>query len=348
MSLSANGVEQRSLAQALIKHALDNSADQCRYKLRLDTYPLLKKMGRLPSDLDGIFNVECSSLFHSLAFRVATHGTDTLFANLERLFSRVRLAKGWEIEYSNWDSENDHWASEWDKFHQFLWLLQCFDYFAERGGDVSFPYSKKEAKPDIQVTYEDGSNLYVECYHYTKWWGTEHLIEDVLYAVDKNLRVERTSNIKYDHQKNPFAITGVEDLIKLMAALSEHLQPDQLAKLRRQASVGTPVEVCQIGEFKILFEGSGEYSGRHNAQGDPNFSWPVYIKEILDSKAESNGLAAHRPNLLLVNGLGLDVQRSLNDNSEFSDLHSSLDEVWICACGIDEKIGSCRSRLILK
>ncbi len=342
LPMSVTGVEQRSLAQSLVKHSLDNSADPSRYKIRLKTYPLLAKMGGLPKDLDGILNDECSSLFHGLAFRMATYDSDTLFARLEQLLSRACKAEGWEREYSNWSSEKDHWATEWNKFNQFLWLLQCYEYYADRDGKVSFPYSEDNAKPDIRVTYSDGSDLYVECYHYTKWWGTEQLVEGLLYAVDKNLCVERKSNIRYDCEANPFAGPPVEALIKVLAELSEHLKPDQLAKLRKQASVETPVTVCQLGEFNVLLEGSGEYNGRDNAHGDPNDSWPIFRNEILRSKAEENDLANHRPNLLLVNCLGLDFQLSLNNNSEVLDLNSSLDGVWICACGIDDKVESCR------
>ncbi|MFA3919680.1 hypothetical protein [Ruegeria hyattellae] len=271
---------------------------------------------------------------------MATYNGESLFRRWEQLLSQAYEAEGWECEYSNWNSEQDHWAKKWNKFNQFLWMLQCYEYFADKGGNVSFPYSKTKAKPDIHVKYGDGSELYVECYHYTKWWGTEQLVEGLLSALDQNLHIERMHNLTYDN--NRFADNPDEAVIEVLAKLRGHLNPDRLADLREQARIETPVEVCELGEFVVLLDGSGTYSARPNRHGDPNDSWPVFRDEILRSKFESNGLPNHKPNLLLVNCLGTDFQTSLNENSEVSSLPSSLDEVWFCTCGIDDKIETSR------
>lgn len=326
----------RAKARSFVKQALDNAADQSRFKSRRNAFPLLTDLGRLPSGLDGILIDNGQSVFHSLAFRMATYKGDCLFRRWEQLLSQACKFEGWQNEYSNWNSDQDHWAIKWNKFNQFMWMLQCCEYFADKGGKVSFPYSKKQAKPDIHVKFDGGSELYIECYHYTKWWGTEQLAEDLLHALDQNLSIERMYNLKYDN--NPFADTPDKAVVEALAELSKHLSPDKLAELRKQAHSETPVEVCRLGDFVVLLDGPCDYPPRHNAHGNPNYSWPVFRDEILRSKAESNGLPEHKPNLLLVNCLGIDFQMSLNEESEVSCLPLSLDEVWFCTCGIDDKI----------
>ena len=332
MSNSVTGAEARSL----VRQVVDNAADQDRFEFRRNAYPLLTKLGCLPSDLDGILIDNGPSVFHSLAFRMATYTGESLFRRWEQLLSQACKFEGWESEYSNWNSKQDHWAIKWNKLNQFLWMLQCCEYFADKGDKVSFPYSKTMPKPDIHVAYGDGSELYVECYHYTKWWGTEQLVEDLLSAVDQDLRIERMHNLTY--KNNCFAGDSEKTVVALLAKLGKHLNPDSLAILKEQAHIEQPIEVCKLGNFVVLLEGPGAYSARHNAHGDPKDSWPVFRDEILRRKDKSNGLLEHRPNLLLVNCLGLDFQTSLNENSKAPCLPSSLDEVWFCTCGIDDKI----------
>ena len=326
----------RADARSLVSQTLKNAADKRRFESRRNAFPLLSKLGCLPSGLDGILIDKCPSVFHGLAFRMATYNTESLFYRLEQLLSQARQFEGWDDEYSNWSSEQDHWAIKWNRFNQFLWMLQCCEYFADKGAEVSFPYSATMAKPDIHVKYGDGSELFVECYQYTKWWGTEQLVEDLLSALDKNLRIERMHNLKYDN--NRFVGNSDEVVIEVLAELFKHLKPNRLADLNEQAQNKTPVEVCELGNFVVLLDGPGTYSARPNRHGDPNASWPVFRDEILESKVERNGLANHKPNLLLVNCLGIDFQTSLNEDSEVTFLPPSIDEVWFCTCGIDGKL----------
>ncbi len=342
MSNSATVAE----ARALVRQALENAGDQSRFESRRNAFPLLTKLGCLPSDLDGILIDNGPSVFHTLAFRMATYNGESCFHRWEQLLSQVCKLEGWESEYSNWNSEQDHWAIKWNKFNQFLWMLQCCEYFADKGDKVSFPYSKTMAKPDIHVKYRDGSELYVECYQYTKWWGTEQLVEGLLSAVDQNLRIERMHNLTYEN--NPFANNPDEAVIEVLVELRKNLNPDRLADLRKQACIGTPVDVCELGSFVVLLDGPGAYSARPNRHGDPNDSWPVFRDEILRSKKESNDLPNQKPNLLLVSCLGIDFQTSLNENSKVSCLPSSLDEVWFCTCGIDDKIETSRRLRVRK
>lgn len=327
-------------ARSFIEQVVDKAADQVRFESRRRSYPLLTELGCLPPDLDGILIEDGPSVFHSLAFRMATYSGETLFNRWEQLLSQACKFEGWESEYSNWSSLQDHWAMKWNKFNQFLWMLQCCEYFVDKGAEVSFPYSEGMPTPDIHVAYGDGSELFVECYHYTKWWGTEQLVEDLLFAIDPDLRIERMHNLTYEN--NRFADDPENAVVELLAELGKYLTPDRLANLKKQSGNHQPIEVCKLGNFFLLLEGAGVYSGRHNAHGDPKASWPVFRDEILRNKYKSNGLETHRPNLLMVNCLGLDFQFSLNENSKAPCLPSSLDEVWFCACGIDDKIEASR------
>ncbi|WP_300438117.1 hypothetical protein [uncultured Mameliella sp.] len=336
----------RAEARSFVSQALENAADQSRFESRRNAFPLLTELGCLPSSLDEIVFDNGPSVFHSLAFRMATYNGESLFHRWEKILSQARECEGWESEYSNWSSMQDHWATKWSKFNQFLWMLQSYEYFSDTGGEVSFPYSNTIAKPDIHVRYGDGSNLYVECYYYTKWWGTEQLVEELLYALDPNLSIERMHNLRYDN--NLFADTPDKAVVEALAELRKHLSPGKLADLKEQAHSETPVEVCKLGDFVVLLDGPGDYRPRHNAHGDPKYSWPVFRNEILRSKAESNGLSNHKPNLLLVNCLGIDYQFSLNETSEVSCLPPSLDEVWFCACGVDERIENSRRLMVHK
>lgn len=176
--------------------------------------------------------------------------------------------------------------------------------------------------------------------------GAEQLVEELLYALDPNLSIERMHNLRYDN--NIFADTPDKAVVEALAELRKHLSPGKLADLKEQAHSETPVEVCKLGDFVVLLDGPGDYRPRRNAHGDPKHSWPILRDEILRSKAESNGLPSHKPNLSLVNCLGIDFQFSLNETPEVSCLPTSLDEVWFCACGVDEKLENSRRLMVHK
>lgn len=337
-------------ARQLIRRALDHSADKERYLRRLKSYPTLKELGLVPCKVEEIVDEQQPELFHALAFRMATYSdqSDNLFHRWEELLNGAKNAKGWCDEYAHW-MNSDHWAKHWDRFNQFIWLLQCFEYFSDKGNDVSFPASKSAAKPDLCVVDADRSKVYVECYFYTKWWGREHLLEGLLWTLDQNLIIQRTHNVSFAKSDNPMSGKDETIFVEALAKLGDALTPENLDALRYAANTASPQFVCDIGEFSVLLEGSGPYQpNRNNAHGDPRASWPVYVKEIIKNKKGSNGLDRHRPNLVMVNGLGMDFQSSSNASRQNFNasrqnfvLPESLDEIWIHTCGIDDKIENC-------
>jgi hypothetical protein len=330
-------------AKVLIERALDNSADEERYLRRIKSNPKLADLGCVPDNLNEIANNQQPWFCHGLAFRMATYSdsSDYLFERWEKLLSGAKDADGWCGEYAHWKSEQDHWAKKWDRFNQFLWILQCFEYSSGKGLDVSFPASKTEAKPDLCVGQADGSKVYVECYFYTKWWGREHLVEHLLRALDQNLTIKRTYNVSFDQHDNPMSGLNDASFVEALAILGDTLTPEKLDTLRAAARMASPQTVCDFGGFSILLEGSGQYQPSNNAHGDSSASWPIFVNEIIKAKRDSNGLGEHRPNVVMVNGLGLDFQFSFDDKHQNFVLPASLDEIWIYKCGIDAKIETC-------
>lgn len=185
--------------------------------------------------------------------------------------------------------------------------------------------------------------MFVECYFYTKWWAHEHFIEDLLRAIDLNLIVKRTHNIGFTPRDNPMSGNSCDPFVKMLAELEESLTQENLDALRAAAGDTSPQLVRKIGAFSVWIEGCGEYQPSHNAHGDRSDSWPIFYKEIINAKSNSNGLSVHHPNLVMVNGLGLDFQHSFNDQNQDPVLPASLDKIWIFNCGIDDKIETCNS-----
>jgi hypothetical protein len=98
-------------------------------------------------------------------------------------------------------------------------------------------------------------------------------------------------------------------------------------------------------------EGKGEYQPNlNNAHGNPDFSADVYIKEIIDNKKDKNDLKNHRPNCLMVNGLGVDFQNLFISNrvKNLNYEDEVIDSLILNACGIDEKLVDCPRRLYIK
>jgi hypothetical protein len=331
-------------AKELVDLALKNSGNADRYCRRLKSNPTLAELGCLPQNMTEISNLEPRWLCHGLAFRMATYSDDSddLFDRWETLLKLAQQAEGWSDEYAHWNNVNDHWAKKWDKFHHFLWLLQCYEYFLQRGLNVSFPASNNEAKPDLLIRRLGQEVLYAECYFYSKWWHQEHFLEDLLGFVNPNLRIERKYNLSSNASTNLLAAESEDQFIALLGHLATALQPDELAKLKSAAKKAWPRTVYETDAFNIILKGSGEYrSDANNAHGNPADSWPVFMKEVIEAKKQSNNLNGSHPNIVMVNGLGVDFQLSHGHAASTAELPSSIDEIWIAKCGIDESLENC-------
>lgn len=333
--------------RTLVDLALKTSGDADRYCRRMASNPTLAELGCLPQRLTEISNDESPWFCHGLAFRMATYSdtSDNLFDRLETLLKLPQNADGWQSEYAHWSNAADHWAKKWDRFYQFLWLLQCYEYFSQPGVKVSFPASNNEAKPDLLIQRHGQEGLYAECFFYSKWWTREFYLEELLHFVDPNLSIRRTHNVSLNASSNPLSAKSDKQFIITLGHLETALQPDKLAELRAAAQQASPQKVCEIGGFAILLEGTGDYQPSQNAHGDPAASWPIFVDEIIKAKNKSNNLEGSRPNMVMVNALGLDYQFSFAESpaqgSPVAELPSSIDEIWLSACGIDDELETC-------
>ena len=156
-----------SKMQALVDRALDKSGNADRYHRRMKSNPTLAKLGFLPQKLADIANHDPPWFCHGLAFRMATYASDDLFGRWETLLKLAAEALDWKSEYARWNNIADHWAKKWDRFHHFLWLLQCYEYFSLRGLNVSFTGSQDIAMPDLVIRREEKIVLFVESYYYS-------------------------------------------------------------------------------------------------------------------------------------------------------------------------------------
>jgi hypothetical protein len=332
--------------KSIVDRALHKSGDSDRYLRRMTSYPTLAKFGCFPQDFTEIANDDAPWFCHGLAFRMATFSdnSDYFFERWETLLKLTEKAIGWKGEYNNWNQIKNHWAKRWDKFHQFIWLLQCYEHFSQCGCDVSFPWKKNEASPDLLLKRKGHADLFVECFFYTKWWPLEEFLEMLLYKIDKGLDIKRIYNIQRNASANP--LSTVKGLVKALDRVAKELTPKKFAEWQAAAQLASPQKICEIGDFSIILEGDGEYQpSSDDAQGDPARSWQKFVGEIIEAKRDKNNLRVCRPNILMVNGLGRDFQNShsWSGSLEFPipEHQENIDEIWLSVCGIDELLGTC-------
>jgi hypothetical protein len=226
-------------------------------------------------------------------------------------------------------------------------MLQCFEFFKRRGADVQFGMDKTAA-PDliIRLTSNACLTFYAECYVYTKWWFVESFLNDVCMCLGDDIALQRIYNVP-----GP-SLGSVNKKTQFLDKMCEPLVDERLMKARNEAKRRYPVELVSEGDLRLVVNGNNEdhYEPQTNAHGDPAGSRDVFLREIIQAKKCSNGLATHRPNLVMVNGLGPDFQLIFTHPGSASsappDLHG-LDALLIAGCGIDAELTRSRCQLML-
>ncbi len=327
-------------AVQLIYRALEVSGDKDRYCRRKALYPNVVKHAFLPPDVSCIATNDKSWHCHGLAFRMATYpdASECIFSRLNKLLSLPEELEGWSEELKKWNQQGNHWATKWNKFFEFLWLLQCIEYFANAGHKLAFPVNGQAAAPDIRITTKEGKVVYAECTVFSKWWVNEMFLEDILQSIDHQLSVRRAHNIAYCENQNPFSSKNFSKTLKRVAA---HLTPCCLDIVKEKAKEKSPQILLNLNDFQILLEGDGDYQANpDNAHGIPACSRRTFLCEIIKAKEESNNLARSRPNIVLANSLSIDFEKTLFDEQPDCDGFKScaIDEIWLAACGIDERL----------
>ena len=286
---------------------LKNKTYEARFIKRKQDYRFISNY--VPSDYDEIVCENPPWFCHGLAFRMATYSDDneSLFKRLNVLLELAENIEGWKNEPQN---KNQMWSQNYDEFFQFLWMLQSAEFFEDQkdqGAKVEFVGKKENGSPDLKIIFENDKELFIECYVYSKWWFVEAFAQDIIKLIDKNLSLESIYNIKQT--------TPRDTLVSILEKLGEVTSDTELVNARKKAAIKSPYIMYNKDGLKLLMEGEGEYQPNlNNAHGNPDFSAGVYIKEIIDNKKDKNDLKNHRPNCLMVNGLGDDFQNLFFSN----------------------------------
>ncbi len=282
------------------------------YNRRLARYSNLSPF--TPDNFTDIIEDNGPWFVHGLAFRMATFSlaNENIFQRLNDLIEIAKQLDGWKNESKNTGLS---WSNNYDKFFHFMWMLQCMEYFREKDCEVRFADTTNTKQPDL-------------------------IIKPVsLNLIHPDLRIERTYNIKTKDQGIVFdgLLTGIGNI----------LTPEKLGAAEKEASIKSPYLINESGNIRILLDGDGEYQASVNSHGDPTKSVRVYLNEIVKSKEKQNNLASYRPNILIVNGLGIDYQNVFFSNSaeELYLNSANIDRVELFACGIDARISECTRRL---
>lgn len=232
-----------------------------------------------------------------------------------------------------------NWSNNYDEFFHFLWMLQCMEYFLDNDFRVRFSDTTKEKRPDLTVEYGCKNHFFAECYVYSKWWFKETFLEDIARLIHPSLRIKQIYNVKTPQKSN-----AIDYLLNDIGNIATK---DKLDIAEEEASLKSPYILNDCGDLGIIFEGRGESQPSINAHGDPRISAPVYLNEIVKHKENQNDLKSHRPNVLMVNGLGVDFQNIFffQNSKKLSFKSDSLDKVELFSCGIDEKICECSLKI---
>lgn len=315
---------------------LDDEEYRYQFKKRLQMYSEVAKY--VPANYDEIASGKAPWFCHGLAFRMATYteSGEVIFQRLNYLLLMAKELSGWNNESKN----ISNWSENYDGFFHILWMLQCVEYFVDRGDKVQFADKKGYASPDLKIITKSGDEFYVECYVYSKWWFFEELITYLLEMSDPNLYLERTHNIKVNNLNKSF-----EDLLVEVWGVIEE---DKLEEAREEASKKSPYVMFRKNGIQIIMKGEGEMDANpNNTQGDPGYSAGFYIDEIVRHKENKNALDENQQNCLMVNGLGVDYQHIFFskrvEKLTFTSLN--INELKIYACGIDKKLEDCQYQL---
>jgi hypothetical protein len=213
------------------------------------------------------------------------------------------------------------------------------EYFLENDYEVRFTDTTNKKRPDLIIKSVNINRLFAECYVYSKWWFKESFFEEIIRLIHPGLHIERTYNLATKNQENVFSdlLTRIGNILALYI----------LDAAEKEVSIKSPYLIHESGNIRIILDGNGEYQASVNGHGDPIESANTYLNEIVKSKENQNDLDSCRPNVLMVNGLGVDYQNAFFSSSteELYFNSASIDKVGLFACCIDAKISECTRRL---
>lgn len=264
---------------------------------------------------------------HHLAWRLATLSRPLLM-RFDELLAIAADLPGWETERKSLIRD-----PEFAVFWSLIWQLQVAEFLVRR--DLSVRWTG--AGPDLQAESTSGV-FYVECVALRKSFGVRLFIEELLHSIHPRLQVTHQPFLRFGVPLNAELDSFLDELF------SPFRDPSFLPDLLAQAEVSYPV-LLKVPEsaknLTIYLEGENldRYVPGRIAQGGGCQAehLTTMLSEAVSSKAHSNRLSEHRPNVLAVNlALGEDQELAIKLGAEPRvSLSGAVDEVVYGAVGID-------------
>ncbi|MFA6810361.1 MAG: hypothetical protein WCR47_04800 [Desulfoplanes sp.] len=333
-----------TIKEKIIDDILSSTEFEKRFYRRKELYNNILEI--IPQRYEDICGSQDKRI-HWLAFRLATFSNELVFKRLDLLIGESKKINGWSNEFRDRGVE---FMRDYAKFFQELWMLQCAEYLNNPERTISF-YGKKgkngKAAPDIMIQQGDRTK-YVECYVYSKWWFDENCLEEIIQLINPNFFIKRKHNLK--------AINAKKSIDSLYLFINSIFKTDKIKKAQIEADKSSPfIFDFKSDLFALGLSGKGQYSPGENAHGEPILSAPVFLREILSKKNNSNDLKNHHPNILMVNGLGYDYKAMLSeiDDSKVEknidrlphEHKNNIDQLMLTACDIDQKMSENKERI---
>lgn len=319
-----------NVQQEVLSKAIALRCSKSAYSARLAQYPFLAELA--PTDLDGIVNDTPPWFCHGLGIRLALWGNGSAFSRFEKAIDATRYLPNFDREWRS------HWGSQalvdYERYFHLLWMLQCAEDLADKGLSIEFA-GGSIAAPDLVVKVPKVGEFFVECYVYSKWWFLENFLNEIIAPFGEDLRLGRTFNVPMS------GFSSVGDKVDFMEGFMSVINNEMtLSNARHAAKKSWPIELHSDRGIRLVVESDDLscYTPQINAHGDPSRSMKNFLSEIVRAKSTSNNLSIFRPNLLMVNCLGADLQMGYDYpvKPDLSDLElESIDALLVCSCGID-------------
>lgn len=291
---------------------------------------------------------------HYMSWRLGTWRDESPFQRLDELLSCAEGIPNWQQEKRPWIG-----SADFGVFWSLVWQLQVAEHLTNIGTEVCWAKSnQKNPSPDLSAAICD-QRWFVECYVPQKSLGLLGFLDDVLQKIDESSRraVDRpvfSVNLQTSYDRClPFSLprsTADRDRF-LDEVLRPFLDPTWLAAARREAEIEYPVCLYKHSEssLQIYLDGENIDAYRPGLIRDRTGSLRRYmrcvLKEAVEAKKGSNGLKAHRPNLLAVNYLlssDFHLARALRGPAVLSqmrpELGPNIDALAVSTVGIDKRL----------
>lgn len=273
---------------------------------------------------------------HYMGWRLGTWYNEALFQRLEELLLHVEPLPGWSGERSL--LETPDYAAYW----ALVWQLQVGEHLCSVGTDVRCG----NPGPDFSAEV-NGTRLFVECYCYRKSFGIASFLEDVLMQIGPDIKLDHDYFMPFSLPSND-ASTAFLD-----RALAPFLGAAQLQAWRDDLKRKWPIKISTPASSLVIYLDGDDFevydpNAVPQRTGEPQEYIPVFVREAISAKGNSNQLDRSRPNLVAANYLlSVEAQLALHlrEINFCPILGPNIDGLTMSAAGIDQRLT--RSDLVL-